>query len=217
MTLEITDARSWHMAGAVPAHPAGIHPGESVHWRAVSGRYINCSGGMSSCRTTSTSVTTKRKSARDVSVSGSYDSAAWRGTATSTGSNAMGATICSRGRGLRSTLNVSSPPSPHVKIALVPRAIATFARRHRTRRGSPGPRLALFRRVAGTHAAIPQQNHEFGPFGTSTLAPTRRRSSAQREEFSTIGRFAYIPRPRSVLARLVRIINTAVLGVPPSR
>ncbi len=115
MTLEITDARSWHMAGAVPAHPAGIQPGESVHWRAVSGRYINCSGGMSSCRTTSTSVTTKRKSARDVSVSGSYDSAAWRATATSTGSSAMGATICSRGRGLRSTLNVSSPPSPQLR------------------------------------------------------------------------------------------------------
>lgn len=68
--------------------------------------------------------------------------------------------------------------------------------------------------MAGTDAAIHQQNHEFGPFAASALSSSRRGSADTSEEFSTIGRFACIPRPRRVLDRIVRIINTAILGTP---
>jgi len=70
--------------------------------------------------------------------------------------------------------------------------------------------------VIGSHAAIPRQSHEFGPFGAAALTTGGHRSPDASEEISTHGSFDYIPRPRSVLARLVRLINTAILGAPHS-
>jgi hypothetical protein len=70
--------------------------------------------------------------------------------------------------------------------------------------------------VAGTNAAIGHERAEFGAFAVTTLASRSHPSTQPREEFSTTGRFACIPRPRSLLARLVRIVNTAILGQPQS-
>jgi hypothetical protein len=66
--------------------------------------------------------------------------------------------------------------------------------------------------VTGNHAAIQPQSRDFGPFGAATLAPGTPRCSTRSEEFSTIGRFEYIQQSRGMLARLVRLINTAILG-----
>jgi hypothetical protein len=67
--------------------------------------------------------------------------------------------------------------------------------------------------VTGSHAAIPRQSREFGPFGVGALSTDGRSSPHPSEKFSTIGRFDDIPQPQSILARIVRRINTAILGV----
>jgi hypothetical protein len=67
--------------------------------------------------------------------------------------------------------------------------------------------------VTGSHAAIPRQSREFGPFGAAALSTDGRSSPHPSEKFSTVGRFDDIPQPQNILARIVRRINTAILGI----
>jgi hypothetical protein len=59
-----------------------------------------------------------------------------------------------------------------------------------------------------------EQRPQFGAFTAPSLPPAGQIASAESEEFSTSERFAYLPRPRGLLARMVRIVNTAILGEP---
>jgi hypothetical protein len=121
--------------------------------------YANCSGIVSSCPTPSILATTKRKCAHAANASASCAFAAWRATATSTGSSAMAASTCSRALGTPSTLNMPPHRAPQRSALQVRRArwsaSCSDGRRGRHER-SNWTRTRRIRRICGHDARIAQ-------------------------------------------------------------